>query len=423
MAVKSINLDNTLARGGLLIVGGLLCALGVYFAAKWCIGSTLAVQTGAREIAELAADLSPDDPKPHYALAALYEKTFLPGDFEKSLEKYERAVSLAPNDFRLWFDLARARDREDDAKGAEKAYRKAAELAPNYSRVHWALGNFLLRQGNTEEAFREIRKAVENDAKFANPAVNVAWQYYGGDVQLISQKIGDSIPIKSALSAFLASQQRFDEAFMLWNALSPEEKKTTFKAEGTALLQHLLGAKKYRDALSVQSQINQIEGEKFEVGKIFNSGFETDVKTTGASPFEWSIAEGLQPQIGYDGAQKHGGNRSLVIVFNSLNGQDFRAIQQIVAVEGGRRYVFETFARADLKTQATVKWEIADAASGQILASTSAVPANTEWTALTAEFNTPPGTQGVIIRLARAACPGIVCPITGKIWFDDFNLK
>lgn len=423
MAIKSINLSNIALRGSLLVVVGLLCILGVYFAVKWCIASTLAVQTDSREIAEFAADLAPNDPKAHYALATLYEKTFLTEDFANSLAKYEQAVSLAPNDFRLWLDLARARDREGDSKGAEMAYRKAVELAPHYSRIHWALGNLLLRQGNTEEAFVEIRKAVENDSKYANPAVNVAWQFFEGDVQLISQKIGDSIPIKSALSAFLAGQQRFDEAFTLWNALSPEEKKTTFKAEGEVLLQNLLATKRYRDALSVQSQISQIEGEKFESGKIFNGGFETDIKTANASQFEWAIAEGLEPKILFDATQKYGGSRSLVIVFNSLNGQDFRTIQQTIALESGKRYVFETFARAELKTQATVKWEIVDTASGQILATTSAVPANSDWTALTTEFNTTPATQAVTIRLARVACPNSMCPISGKVWFDDFNLK
>jgi hypothetical protein len=427
MAIKSISLDNIVWRSGLLIAGGLLCVLAVYFAVKWCVANTvantLAVQTDSREIAEFAAYLAPNDPKTHFALAALYEKAFSTEDFEKSLEKYEFAVSLAPNDFRLWFDLAKARDRQGDANGAEKAYRKAAELAPNYSRVHWALGNLLLRRGNTEEAFLEIRKAVENDPNYANPAVNVAWQFFDGDIQLISQKIGDSIPIKSSLSAFLAGQKRFDEAFTFWNALSPEEKRDAFREQGEALFRHLMDAGKYHEALSVHSQINQTDGEKFEVGKIHNPGFETNVKTAKASPFEWSIADGLQPQIGFDGAQKRGGSRSLVIVFNSLDGRDFRNIEQTVAVESGKRYVFETFARADLKTQATVKWEIVDTASRQVAASTDAIPANSDWIALRADFNTSPATKAVIIRLARADCPNMVCPITGKAWFDDFSLK
>jgi hypothetical protein len=55
---------------------------------------------------------------------------------------------------------------------------------------------------------------------FLAPAVTVAWNFFEGDVPQISQKIGDSVPIKAALSTFLAKQKRFDEAFLLWNALS-----------------------------------------------------------------------------------------------------------------------------------------------------------------------------------------------------------
>jgi tetratricopeptide (TPR) repeat protein len=424
MTNKSINLNNFAGRAFLLAVA-LICILAVYFAVKWCLASTIAAHAESKETAQLAVDMTPNDPKPHYVLAALHEKTFLAEDLAKSLAEYEKATSLAPNDFRLWFDLGKARDHAGDAAGAERAFRKAVELAPNYSRVHWTLGNLLLRQGNTEEAFAEIRRATENDPIYAAPAVTTVWQFFDGDIGLISQKIGDSIPIKAALSGFLAKQQRFDEAFALWNALSAEDKKITYKTESDALLQSLLAAKKYRDALNVQSQINQPEGEKFEVGKIFNAGFETDIRTAPADAgiFEWTIADALQPQIGYDDKQKREGSRSLVIVFNSANGQDFRVVQQTVAVESGKHYNFEVFARADLKSPATVKWEIADAADGKILAATGSVPNNSDWSPLAAEFITPTATQAVTIRLARAACPVSMCPIAGKVWFDNFNLK
>lgn len=422
MAIKSIKLNNSAALISLL-VAVLLCILGVFYAVKWCLADTLATQTPNPELAAYAAEISPGNPRTHYTLAFWRERTFLPEDFQKALEGYERAASLAPNDFRMWFDLAKARDRNGDSEGAEKAYRKTLELAPNYSRNHWALGNLLLREGKTDEAFAEIRHAVENDSSLANPAVSVAWNFYDGDVATISQKIGDSIPIKAALSNFLAGQQRFDESFALWNALSENDKRETYKTDSQALLQSLLAAKKYRDALSVQSQINPSEGEKIEVGKILNGGFEADVKMANAGVFEWSIADGLQPQIGFDGAQKHGGNRSLVIVINSMNGQDFRLIQQTVAVESGKRYQFETFARSELKSPATFKWEITDAASGAVLGSTAAVPNSSDWISLTADFTTPPTTQAVNIRLARVPCPVSMCPISGKVWFDDFNLK
>jgi hypothetical protein len=422
MATKSIKFNNGVLRLAPL-AAALLCILAVFFVVRWCIADTLATQTQGVEFAEYAAQLSPSNPRAAYTAAFWRERTFLADDFQKALAGYERATALAPNDFRMWFDLGKARDRNGDSQGAEKAYRKAIELAPNYSRNHWALGNLLLREDRTDEAFAEIRRAVANDTTLANPAVGVAWNFFDGNVPVISQTIGDSTPIKAALLTFLASQQRFDEAFTLWNALSENDKRNTYKADSQTLLNYLLKEKKYRDALSVQTQIDPSEGERFEIGKIFNSGFEADVKMANAGPFEWSITDGLQPQVGFDGAQKHGGNRSLVIVFNSMSGQEFRAIQQNVAVESGKRYRFELFARSDIKSPATVKWEIVDTADGKLLGSTSAVPNSTDWTALGTDFTTAPTTQAVTIRLVRVPCPVSMCPISGKIWFDDFNLR
>lgn len=423
MAIKSIQLNGFPVRI-LLLIPALLCVLLAYIVVKWCLADTLATQTPSIEIAALAVDWSPADPKAHYSLASLREQTFLPEDFQKALEDYERAVSLAPYDFRFWFDLGKARDQNGDSEGAEKAYRKALELAPEYSRIHWAIGNLLLRQGKTEEAFAEIRRAAANDSNYANPAVGVAWHFYDGNVPMISEKIGDSTPIKAALSNFLAGQKRFEESFVLWNQLSPEDKKITYKTDSEALLNNLLGEKNFHDALNVYTQIADINGEKPEIGKITNAGFETDIKIgSAANLFDWLIADGFQPKIGVDDTQKHDGNRSLVILFNSLNGQDFRDIQQPVVVESGKRYQFQTFVRSELETPATLKWEILDAADDKILASTEAIPNKSDWIPLTADFTTAPTTQAVKIRLTRVPCPVSICPITGKVWFDDFSLR
>lgn len=419
---KSIKLNTAVQRAALFAVG-LLCILAMYFTVKWYLANTIATQTEYTEAAEYAVALAPRDPRTHYTLAALRERSFLSDDLPKALEEYEKAVSLAPDDFRLWFDLGKAREHAGDSAGAEKALRKALELAPNYSRIHWTLGNLLLREGNTEEAFVEIRKAVENDPDYANPAVTTVWQFFDGNTALISQKIGDSNQIKSALAIFLAGQKRFDEALAVWNQLPASEKKTIYAGDGKQFLQSLVAAKRYRDALSVQTQIDQPETEKPETGKFSNGGFEANISPTDTAIFGWKIADGLQPQIGFDDQQKHGGSRSLVIVFNSPDGRDFRNVQQLIPVESGQHYNFETFMRADLKSPATVKWEIVDAADDKILASTAAVPNSSDWAALTAAFTTAPTTQAVIIRLARVTCPTTLCPITDKVWFDDFNLK
>lgn len=419
MAIKSIALNGYAGRGAVFAVA-LLGVFLIYFVAKFCLADAVATNAVSKEMAEVAVGFSSNNPNAHYILGAFNERSFLPQDSAKVLPEYETAASLSPADYRLWFEIGKIRDREGDPAGAEKAYRKALELAPNYSRLHWAIGNLLLRQGMTEEAFVEIRRAVDNDPLYSAPAANVAWQFFDGDIATISQKIGDSDRIKSALSTFLAKRQRFDEAFALWNSLSEQEKKTTYKTDGEALFQSLIEAQKFRDAASVQKQIGGTEAAEAE--KISNPGFETEVNPSNKNSFLWTIAAGQQPQVGLDEKQKHGGSRSLVIVFPG-SGQDFRPIQQTIVVQGGKTYNLEIFTRTDLKTAATFKWEVVNVSDNKILGSTADAPVSSDWTPLTAQFVTPTDSQAVMIRLARAKCPNTLCPISGRIWFDDFGLK
>lgn len=422
MALKSFPVSSIGLRL-LLVVVAVICAIAVYYTAASAFGSTLAQQAQTKEGSEIAINLAPSDSQGYYRLASIYEKTFLTEDLPKSLAEYEKAVALAPHDYRLWLALGRARERSGETSGAEKAMRRAVELAPNYAETHWLLGNGLLRQGNTEEAFVELRHAVEQDNKYANQIVFTAWQIFGGDVSQISQKIGDSVPIRAGLAPFLARQGRFDEALTVWNSIPETEMSSVYKTYGDEIYAKLIEKKEYRKALAVYSQTNKSETEKFAVGNVYNGDFERDVKSANAAPFDWQIAAGQQPQIGLDNSQKRSGGKSLVLLFNSQSGEDFRAVSQTVVVESGKSYKFEAFYRAELKTLATLQWEIADLSDGKILATTPAANANSDWAALAAEFTVPQTTQAVTVRLARAACKQGLCPVSGKIWFDDISLK
>lgn len=390
MSIKSIKLESSALRT-ISLAAILACLVGAYFSAKWAFAHTIALkaenQTDADPLAigEFAVGLAPSDPQTHYALATLYDKSFLLENQPKSLAEYEAAAALAPNDFRLWLALGKARERSGNVQGAEDALRRAAKLAPNYSLVQWTLGNNLLRQNKTSEAFAEIRRAAENDAIYANPAIAAAWQAFNGDLSQIKQNLGDAPQMKTALAAYLLKQ------------------------------------KKYRGGIQMLSEV--IGADKFAVGKISNGGFEVNEKHEDAKDFEWQIADGTQPQIGVDTSQKRGGNNSLGFVFSSADGKDFRNVSQFVAVEAGRKYSFETFYKADLKTSATFRWEIVNEADGKVLAATDAISANADWTHLKTEFTAPENSEAVIIRLVRDQCKATVCPISGKIWFDDFSLN
>lgn len=422
MAIRSVKIKSPIHFAALFMTA-LLTVCGAYFFAKWCLANTASTRTKLKEIAEFTAEIAPDDPQTHYAAAVLLEKSFQPEDFAKSLIEYEKATALSPDNYLLWLALGKARGRSGNIEGAEKALRKALELAPNYAEVQWVLGNTLLRRGKSDEAFAEIRRAVSGDARFTDPAVLTAWQIFDGDVEKIKQVIGDSEKIRAALAVFLARQKRFDEAFEIWNALPAEEKKSNFKISGEELYIQFINEKKFRAAFRVFSQISGSEAVLNPIGKINNGGFENEITIQNPSIFEWQLADGNEPQIAFSDSQKHSGSRSLFLIFNSSDGKSFRHVSQTVVVEPGKNFEFSVFYKSELKAQNTLHWEIVDAADGKVLASTGNLSAVSDWTNLKVKFTTAVNTEAVILRLSRSACAGSICPISGKIWFDDLSLN
>ena len=420
---KTIKLESAWRRA-VLALAGFVCLTATFFFVKWCFANAIAARAPLKEVAELSVDLSPNDPQTHYALAVLTETSFLLEDLPKSLAAFERATALAPSDFRLWLELGKSRERNGDAAGAELALKKSLALAPNYAEVQWRLGNVLLRRGKTEEAFDEMRKAAESSNVYSAAFMKTLWGISGGDLESVKRHLGASIVLNSKLALSLAYQKRYDEALELWNSLPAGEKKTLLKTTGEELAGLMLAAKNYRAVLLIQQSVaEQTEAETFAPGKIFNGGFESEVRRGQANVFDWQIADGAQPQIGFDDREKLGGSRSLVVIFNSPTGKDFRPVSQTIVVEAKRKYVFESFYKSDLKTIATVHWEIIDASTDKILATTAGAAAAVGWTPLKTEFVTAETTQAVTVRLGRETCKSLLCPISGKIWFDDFSLR
>ena len=293
MATKSIKLSPAASRVIIPILT-IICVVVFYFFAKWFFANTIAGHAEIKQVADLAVDLAPSDPEAHLSSAILYDKSFIFSDLPKSVAEYEQTVALSPYDFRWWFELGRARERNGDAQGAEAALRKSLELAPNYSQVQWTLGNILLREGKSDEAFAQIRQAAEGDPAFANPAILSAWQIFQGDTAQIKNYVGSSVNLRAAFASVLAKEKRFDESLQIWNSLPEALKTNDFKTTGEEIYQKMTEAKKYRAALQIYSQISDSDDKKFALGKITNSGFEVETsKTSGV--FDWQIADGIEP--------------------------------------------------------------------------------------------------------------------------------
>ena len=418
MPTKFIKIDSIWKKAALAAVA-IVCIFAAWTFSKWGLAATAAGRTSDADKAIFLTELAPDDPQIHFLTAFLLEKRFGPGDDARSLQEYETATGLSPTNYLMWLSVGRARERSGDPAKSETALRKALELAPNYARVQWALGNNLLRQGRTEEAFAEIKKAVNADPQtYSGPAIVAARQFLGEDVGAIQRMISGPIEFQVALTSMLINEKRFDEAMTIWNTFPIDQKRTKMLDTGNLLLKNLLGVNKFREAAALTEVL--FDADPPRAGQISNGGFESAVKPTGAGAFEWNVAPGLLPQIVLSNGQKHSGNNSLLIVFNTKDGKDFRTVSQLVAVEPNRTYELEMFVRADLQTSAVFKWEVVDGANGHRLGISDAFASGPDWKRLNLSFKT--AADGIVIRLTRENCPQI-CSVTGSIGIDDVSLR
>jgi len=407
----------------LICAAAILVVFGVWISAKWHFANALSTRAELKEVVDLSVSLAPSDPQTRFAAAATYRRTFDPADQVRSLAEYELVAALSPNNYLCWLELGRAREQNGDRDGAELALKRALDLAPNYAEVQWAYGNVLIRSGKGDEGLAQIRSAASANSKFVLPAVGIAMEVFGGEANVVRQQIGDTQGVNAAIAEYLARQKRFDEAAAAWKLVSSNSITPELKEAGNRLFASMIASKQYRSAAKILADLSETENEKAAAEKITDGGFESGVKLKGAREFEWQVAEGTEPQIAISRTQKHGGESSLLLVFNTMQASDFRAVGQLVAVEPGAAYEVELFYRSEIKKGITVRWDILNAIDGAAIAASMPVELNSEWKAIKITFTVPKTTDGIILRLVRDQCPSTVCPINGSLWFDDISIK
>lgn len=407
----------------MLLIPILFFILSAVFVFRWGMGSAIAEQAKTTELVRLSQSWSPHDAQAQIAEAQIWLGSRVPGDENKVVEAYERAVSLSPQDYRIWLSLGSARERAGDTVRSEKALRQAIALAPFYAHPRWLLGNSLLRQKRFDEAFAELRIAAEAIKILRPQVVSMAWSIYG-DVGQTGNAIGHSSSMKAEFARYLAQQKRLDDALKIWDTLDVNEKRaeaTTAKEIIVACMQE----NRLRAVWNLSQTLDEEEFPKGVVGDLLNQGFEEDILPAGKSYFGWQIGVGEQPMIAIDTSQGQEGTRSLLVNFTSAGGFEFRNVSQLVILEPSSRYRLEYFFKTyDLKAVGPLKIEVVDASNNQaLIASSKNIQDGTsEWQSDKIEFNTPSNTEGIIIRLARTMCSDNNCPIYGKVWYDNFKL-
>jgi len=420
MGLGLIRSESKFARP-LLVVAAIVCVVFTWYSSRWYFANGVSNRVEIKELADLMVDIAPSDPQTHFAAAVLYDKTFDPADARRALAEYENAAVLTPHNYLSWLELGKARERSGDAAGAEKAFLRATELAPNYADVQWAYGNFLLRSGRSDDGFARIRRAASSRPEYLSAAAVTAMTILDGDIERVRGALGDSPPVNAALSTFLLGQAREADAATAWDRIPADEKRTTYKQNGETLLSQLAGKHQFRLASRVAAGVFGDNGRPQATGQIANGGFESEIKINDTRLFNWQFGNGSSPQINLSDSPKHLGSLSLFLNFNTMQAADMRQIAQTIAVDPGTSFSFEAWYRSDLK--GSVAWEIVDACENKPMVRTPAIGSSTDWVRASADFTVPLSCDGVTVRLVRDGCISSVCPISGKLWFDDISLS
>ncbi|MFL6466807.1 MAG: tetratricopeptide repeat protein [Pyrinomonadaceae bacterium] len=407
-----------------LIVG--VCAF-CWFAVRTQVGSMLGELTSpssenALDTAALASRLSPWDPRPPWLAATKLRQNFEPKDLEQSVTFLEDATKLAPNDYRIWTELARGYEQTERYDDAERVLRRSIEIAPSYAIPHWQMGNFLLRQDRLEEAKSELKKTTETSSVYRDQVYALAWDYFGKDPVQVESLASDSADARANLAQFYAQRSSGRDSLRIWNSLSPEQKEY-YKFIAKPMARRLYETGFVREALAVARDVGIAKDAENET--VNNGGFEKFIGDHTETLFGWMIFRNDSKFDALPDSQvKAEGNRSLRVAFRNYVKADLYNIAQVVTVEPNRKYRLTFKLRTDnLRSGGPPFLEVAAVKTNSRLAASEPFPiGSNDWQEIMLDFTVPEGVEGVEIRTLRINC-GEVCPIAGTFWYDDFRLS
>src|SRR5215470_7089018 len=361
-----------------LILLLVLATVWSFYAFRWYLGNTLAEyfnpDENNLELAQIAQTLAPSDPLTNWRLAQVLQKKLPLGQEAGAIVEYERAVSLSPNDYRFWMALGTAQEHAGDNASAETALRGAVSLAPAYAFPRWYLGNLLLRENRYDEAFAELRLASDADPELRPQLFNLAWEIYNGDFEALKNSVGQNPNTRAEFALYLLAQRGSEDGLRLWNTL-PEKEMRANRVAGNSLINTLVGAGRYLEAMRVWNALIPNDSYRAEVGRVIDSGFEAAIEYGANVVFGWQVKTAPLVQIGIDPAKAHSGDRSLRIVFQVRTKLDSLTASQVVTVARNTQYDFECYVKTQkLQSGGPPAIQIADAANSTVLVQSETAP-------------------------------------------------
>lgn len=422
--ILNLPLDNLLVRAATMLAALALClGLGTLARARYVINtlSDQGVKASPAALAE-AVRRFPDSARLQAQLATLTLTHAL--DFEASLELAEnaatRAVNLAPHNVNYRLTLAAVQSVNGELALQEEHLRAAVALAPHYPQVRWQLANLLVREGKLEPSLAEFRQAVTVSPALLPSALDLLWEFSGGDLNALNQVTGEALKNRFSLAQFLLQQGRVPEAAQVFSRIDLSAKLAA--PEAAEFLNKLLveGQPEWSRRLWLEMRGQRAAAPPL----VWNGGFESE-RLTGLTQFDWQLKRSEYANASIDQNVAHTGARALRLDFAGRDTTRLAdEIKQLVVLRPGARYRLECYVKtARLVTTEGPRLAVINHATSQTVAATNAISAEAAtWQPLAVDFIAPADQKLYWLAALRTPKFSYDEPTKGTIWFDDCAL-
>lgn len=419
-----LRLSDSLSRG-LLVVAGVVVAVGVsFFGIRMALAARAADGTTAKDF-EKAARLEPRNPEYWYRLGQYQQFSLEDADPVGAMDSLHRAIALNPQYTEAWLDLATAYELEGNADATRDAYQHAERSYPVSAEVAWRYGNYLLRRGDLPHAFEELHRALLADPGRAAAAFSRVYRANPNLDEILAKVLPAQPEVYIAVIAEATSARQLGVALEVWAqllALQPHLQIRDF----AALVNTLLAAGADADARRVWEQgtatLNVPPRLQPRGSVLWDPSFESGISN---APFAWQfqpLAQGVRTS--FDTTQKLSGMQSLRISFDGKENPNLDVACTSGIVEPGKHYLFSGWIKTqELTTNQGISFRLRGLGKDDVLPAVSReVHGTTPWTSIEIPWTAGPKTRWVEVCVRRDPSDNPDVRISGNAWIDDVTL-
>ena len=360
---------------------------------------------------------------PELARSALWEDTDI--DDALVLAGFREALARDPASPFRWCDLGEAYMQQGRMSEARDCFEQAVKRGPFSPRILMRAANFYFVAGDTSTALSLSARCL---AGVRDYDATVFRQY---------ERLG--IPLGELLEIGLPPHEDATRSWFLF-LMRPDAASDDNKIMGTSwrhlvdrgfagndllgrYVSWLVARKHFEQAVAVQEEFYAPGVESVgsrRTNLLFNPGFE---RTPSGSPLDWRIRslEGVEvTRVPQDDSE---GSTALRIEFSKAGNPHYRHVSQQAVVLRGRLR-FSAAVRSDgITSDQGIGFQIVDAeAPHRFDVSTESVRGTTNWTTVETEFEPPPDTKLLEVRVVRRPSLKFDNQLSGTVWIDDVSL-